>query len=176
VSPGSGRYEGVRGFVGQAGGMGSRRFILGWLLIAALGCGSKKAKVPVVPGGRTNTKFTLQVNVAEGANQNSPIPMDFVMVIYKKLMAEVAKLSAKDWFDRRVQIQRDVGAKAQVVSWEWVPGQQTGPIAIDVPGKTQAAFLFARYLNAGDHRAAVSVKSPAVVTLGAEEFTVQQLR
>jgi type VI secretion system protein len=156
--------------------MGSRRFILGLLLIVGAGCGlPKKARVPVV-GTAKNTRFTIQVNVADGANQNSPIPMDFVMVSDKKLLQEVAKLSAKDWFDRRIQVQRDYGAKAQVVSWEWVPGEHTGAVAIDVPGKTMAAFLFAQYLNAGDHRAAVNVKSPIAVSLGAEEFTVQQLK
>jgi type VI secretion system protein len=156
--------------------MGSRRYFLGLLIFAMVGCGlPKKARVPIA-GTRKNTKFTIQVNVADGANQNSPIPMDFVMVSDKKLLQEVAKLSAKDWFDRRVQIQRDFGPKAQVVSWEWVPGQHSGPVAIDVPGKTLSAFLFAQYLNAGEHRAAVNVKWPVAVNLGAEEFSVQPLK
>ena len=160
----------------RADSMGSRRYFLGWLVISASGCAlSRKAKLPVV-GTNKNTKFTIQVNVEEGANQNSPIPMDFVMVSDKKLLQEVAKLSAKDWFDRRVQVQRDFGLKAQVVSWEWVPGQQTGPIAIDVPDNARAAFLFARYLNAGDHRAAVNLRTSVAVNLGADEFTVQPLK
>jgi type VI secretion system protein len=158
------------------GGMDTRRYILGFFLIALVGCGlPKKAHVPVA-GSRTNTRFTIQVNVADGANQNSPIPVDFVMIADKKLLQEVAKLSAKDWFERRVQIQRDFGPKAQVVSWEWVPGEHSGPVAIDVPGKTIAAFLFAQYLNAGEHRAAVNVKWPVAVNLGAEEFSVQPLK
>jgi type VI secretion system protein len=156
--------------------MGWRRYFLGLVILATVGCGlPKKARVPGV-SARTNTKFTIQVNVVEGANQNSPIPVDFVMIADKKLLTEVAKLSAKDWFERRIQIQRDFGPKAQVVSWEWVPGQHSGPVAIDVPGKTMAAFLFANYLNAGDHRAAVNVKWPVAVSLGAEEFAVQPLK
>jgi type VI secretion system protein len=155
--------------------MRSRRFIVGLCLLSMVGCAlTKKAKIPGASGG--NKKFTIQVNVAEGANQNSPIPMDFVMVADKKLVQEVAKMSAKDWFDRRIQVQRDFGAKAQVVSWEWVPGQQSGPIAVEVPKQARAAFLFARYANAGDHRAAVDLKNSVAVNLGPEEFSVQQLK
>jgi type VI secretion system protein len=141
-----------------------------------LACGlSKKAHVPIA-GSRTNTKFTIQVVVAEAANQNSPVPVDFVMVADKKLLQEVAKLSAKDWFDRRVQVQRDFPTKLKVISWEWVPEEHVGPIDVDVAGNTLGAFLFANYANGGEHRAAVDVKTPVIVSLGAEDFSVQRLK
>jgi type VI secretion system protein len=142
--------------------------------IAACGL-PKKAHVPVA-GSRKNTKFNIQVVVADAANQNSPIPVDFVMVGDKKLLQEVAKLSAKDWFDRRLQVQRDFPTKLQVVSWEWVPGEHAGPIDVDVAGNTRGAFLFANYANGGEHRAAVDVKAPAIVTLGSDDFSVQRLK
>jgi type VI secretion system protein len=131
--------------------------------------------VPVVntPKG---TKFSIQVNVSDSANQNSPIPVDFVVVRDKKLLPEVSKLAAKDWFERRMQIQRDFPNKVQVVSWEWVPGQHVGSISIAVAPDTLGAFLFANYLNGGDHRGFVDVRSPVAVTFGPEEFSVQQLK
>ena len=52
----------------------------------------------------------MQVNVADGANQNYPIAMDLVTVSDKKVVAEIGKLAAKDWFDRRAQIIRDFAA------------------------------------------------------------------
>jgi len=121
-------------------------------------------------------KFFIQLNVSPAANSNNPIPMDLVMVLDKKLVKEVAKLSAKDWFERRVQIQRDYPNLTEVIPWELVPGQHTGSISIDINVKTQGAFVFARYLLPGDHRAAVDVRVPVVVNLLEEGFTVQPLK
>jgi type VI secretion system protein len=147
------------------------------LLMGVMACGlSKKAHLPIAGSPQKDTKFSIQVVVSDSANQNSPIPVDFVTVEDKKLLQEVAKLSAKDWFDRRVQVQRDFPTKVQVVSWEWVPGQHGGPIAVEIARGSRGAFLFANYANGGEHRAAVDPKSPVIVTLGAEDFSVQRLR
>ena len=156
--------------------LAGKSIVASLLFMAMLACGlPKKAHVPV-GGARGSTKFTIQVVVSDSANQDSPIPVDFVMVADKKLLQEVAKLSAKDWFDRRMQVQRDFPTKLKVVSWEWVPGEHQGPIAVEVAGGTRAAFLFANYTNGGDHRAAVDVNSPVIVTLGPEDFSVQRLK
>jgi type VI secretion system protein len=120
--------------------------------------------------------FSVQVNVAASANENSPVPLDFVAVLDKKLMAEVSKLSAKDWWARRSQIQRDFPGKVEVVSWEWVPGQTTGPISVAVSPKARMGYFFAHYNNGGDHRAVVSLRWPVVVNLGPSDFSVLPLR
>jgi type VI secretion system protein len=139
-------------------------------------CGlTKKAHVPL-SGPRISAKFSIQVLVSESANQNSPIPVDFVMVGDKKLLQEVAKLSAKDWFDRRMQVMRDFPAKVQVLSWEWVPGSKGGPIGVLVSKSTLGSFIFANYANSGEHRAAVDVNSPVIVSLGPDDFAVQRLK
>jgi len=143
------------------------------LLLGVTGCGLIKKPISK---SHTSSKFSIQVVVSENANQNSPLPMDFVTVADKKLMGEVSKLSAKDWFERRVQVQRDFHSKVQVTSWEWVPGQHAGPISVELPKKTLAGFVFVNYANAGEHRAGVNTKLPVVVTLGQEEFSVQQLK
>jgi type VI secretion system protein len=157
--------------------LGWKSIVASVLLVGLPACGlTKKAHVPIAGSPTKDAKFTIQVVVSDSANQNSPIPLDFVMVEDKKLVKDVAKLSAKDWFDRRVQVQRDFPTKVQVVSWEWVPGQQGGPIAVEIARGTRATFLFANYANGGDHRAAVDPKSPVIVTLGDEDFTVQRLK
>lgn len=120
--------------------------------------------------------FTIQVNVDGNANQNNPIPTDFVAVLDKGLIREVSKLTAKDWFERRIQIQRDFPGKVAVASWEWVPGQRAGPIAIDLGRNFEAGYLFANYGNPGDHRAFIDVRGPIVVNLGPDEFSLQALR
>lgn len=165
------------GFGGMAHALGSRTFVILFVIIAAAaaGCGAKNTRLPIVSSGKL-AKFTIEVSVSDNANQNSPIPVDFVMVSDKKLLPEVAKLSAKDWFERRVQILRDFPAKVQVASWEWVPGQHVGPISVAVASSTRGAFLFANYLNNGGHRAYVDVHSPVVATFGPEEFSLQALK
>lgn len=141
-------------------------------------CGGAKKVTSAVPGsqGRAAQKFSIQVNVADGANENYPIAMDLVMVTDKKVVPEIAKLSAKDWFERRMQIQRDFQGKVSVASWEWVPGQHVGPISIEVNPQTRVAYVFANYINAGGHRAVVDVKAPVVVNLGPQDFSLQPLR
>jgi type VI secretion system protein len=157
--------------------LGGKSIAVSVLAMGMAACGlPKKAHMPIAGSPTKDPKFSIQVIVSDSANQNSPIPVDFVMVGDKKLLQEVAKLSAKDWFDRRTQVQRDFPTKVQVVSWEWVPGQHGGPIAVQIARQTRAAFLFANYSNGGEHRAAVDPKTPVIVTLGAEDFSVQRLR
>jgi type VI secretion system protein len=157
--------------------LGEKSVAVAVLVMGMAACGlTKKAHVPIAGSPQKDTRFSIQVIVSDSANQNSPIPVDFVMVGDKKLLQEVAKLSAKDWFDRRVQVQRDFPTKVQVVSWEWVPGQHEGPIAVQIARATRAAFLFANYANGGTNRAAIDPKSPVIVSLGPEDFTVQRLR
>ena len=155
-----------------------RCLALAALSVVLAGCGAKEKLVPKgLPGmPSSKSKFSVQVNVSDGANENSPIPVDFVVVSDKKLMAEVAKLAAKDWFDRRIQLVRDFPGKVQVVSWEWVPGQHAGPIAVAVDPRAKYGYFFANYLNGGDHRAVVDLKSAVVVNLGPQDFAVQPLR
>jgi type VI secretion system protein len=154
---------------------GFRYLVVLSFLLGPAACGPKKARVPVV-GSRKTERFTIQVNVSDSANQNSPLPVDFVVVMDKKLAPEVAKLSAKDWFDRRVQIQRDFATKVKVASWEWVPGQHVGPIAIAIPANARSGFLFANYQNSGEHRGFVDVRAPVVANFGPEDFSLQALK
>jgi hypothetical protein len=151
--------------------------IISLLLGSALasGCAVSKHAGKAV-GIRREAKFFMQLNVSPAANSNNPIAMDLVMVLDKKLVKEVAKLAAKDWFDRRTQIQRDYPNLTEIVPWELVPGQHTGTISVEVNPKTQGAFLFAKYLNPGDNRAAVDIHVPIVVNLLEEGFTVQPLK
>ena len=143
------------------------------LLLLLTGCGGPKR---IIAKGGDRQKFSVQMNAAADANQNTPTPVDLVMVLDKKLVKEVAKLSAKDWFVRRQQFTRDFPEQLKIVSWEWVPGQQAGPIAIDVDKKTRSAFLFAQFLQEGDHRAVVDLKAPLVITLSKNDFSLQPLR
>jgi hypothetical protein len=155
------------------------RFIIsGALLTGLVSCGGAKKVSSAVPGaqGRATQKFSMQINVADGANQNFPIAMDLVTISDKKVIAEIGKLTSKDWFERRMQVLRDTQGKVSVASWEWVPGQHAGPISVAIAPKTRVAYIFANYTNGGGHRALIDVKSPVVINLGPEDFSLQSLR
>lgn len=146
-------------------------------LLGCISCAHAPKPSKVVPGiARKSFRFSVQVNVADDANQNSPVPVDFVMVADKKLLPEIAKFSARDWFERRGQLARDFPSKVKIISWEWVPGYHVGPINIEVAPGTRGGFLFANYMNNGEHRAYVDVRLPIALNLGTEEFGVQPLR
>jgi len=144
--------------------------LLAFLCLPA-GCGVRRAV-----GLAKTPALSLQVNVTARANGNAPVAVDLVSTTDKKILAELSKLSAKDWFDRRRQFQRDFPDKVSIASWEWVPGQQVEPIAISLAPKSRGAFVFAQYLTPGDHRATLDISGPALLTLGEDDFTVQALR
>jgi hypothetical protein len=155
-----------------------RCIIFSALLSGLISCGGAKKVSTSVPGaqGRAAQKFSMQVNVADDANENYPVAMDLVTITDKKVIADIGKLTSKDWFERRTQVIRDTQGKVSVASWEWVPGQHSGPISVAIPPKTRVAYIFAKYINNGGHRALVDVKAPVVVNLGPEDFSLQSLR
>lgn len=146
------------------------------LLAMAAGCAKFGNKAGRTIGLGNNPRFVVSVNVADMANGNQPVATDLVLVLDKKLVKEVAKLTAKDWFDRRMQIQRDFPGKTEIISWEWVPRQTAGPIAVAVNPATKGAFLFAAYSTPGDHRAVIDVRAPIVINLQQDRFTVQAIQ
>src|SRR5262245_36111225 len=46
---------------------------------------------------------SVAVTVAERANENNPVALDIVVVNDKKMIDEIQKLTAKDWFQRKQQ-------------------------------------------------------------------------
>jgi type VI secretion system protein len=144
-------------------------------LFFLISCGAQKRAAKSV--GLSNfKKFSVQIAAARNANQNHPIPVDLVIVSDKKLGVEIGKFSAKDWFDRRLQVQRDFPDAARIMSWEWVPGQRAGPIDVQVSPKAIGAYIFANYLSGGDQRAKLELKSPVIINLNETSFSVQPLR
>ena len=53
------------------------------------------------------SKLDVKVHVSPKANNNNPVAVDLVLVSDKKLLQELMKMSAHDWFEKRHQIELD---------------------------------------------------------------------
>jgi type VI secretion system protein len=124
--------------------------------------------------GRKTPVLCVRTGIAPLANQNSPIPVDLVLVRDKDLLKEISKLSAADWGQRREQYRRDYPDKKQLVDyrWEWVPGQQIPCFTVPFTPKPKATYIFAGYLSKGDHRARVASHKGIQLKLLPDDFEV----
>jgi type VI secretion system protein len=116
---------------------------------------------------------TVALNVAERANENSPVAVDMVFLSKRlPLLDEVQKMTAADWFAKRAQLVRDFRDDIEVVSWEVVPGQILPAESVPSVRVRSAAFVFAGYRAPGAHRYRVGSERTLLLSLDANELTV----
>src|SRR5204863_1701144 len=122
------------------------------LLLSLTAC--PEVKVPkavrsAIPGASGQTKLDVKVHIAPAANKNNPVAVDLVLVSDKKLLKELMKMSAKDWFEQKHQVELDYPKETDLAagSWEWVPGQAVKldrlPVRLEIVG----GVVFANYLT-----------------------------
>ncbi len=137
-----------------------------------------KAVRTKVPGASGNSKLDVKVHISPEANNNNPVAVDLVLVKDKKLLAELMKMSANDWFEKRHQVELDYPKETYLGAgrWEWVPGQQVKvdqvPVNLDIVG----GVVFARYFSPGSHRAAFDPRKGILITLSDDNLCVQSLK
>jgi type VI secretion system protein len=152
-------------------GILSRRALIPLLLAAPAlqGCSLYHMVVP-----RTVRVQTIAFHVAKGINDDAPVAVDIAYLdANKTLTAEVAKMTAADWFRRKAQLRRDFRDELDVVSWELVPGTDIPRKDLDEPNVDRAAFMFARYHAPGPHRYRLTDDDEDIlVTLNKDDFTV----
>jgi type VI secretion system protein len=131
-----------------------------------------------IPGASGESKLDLRVHVSPQANNNNPVAVDLVLVSDKELFKELMKMPASEWFEKRNQIRLDYPKEKglEAGSWEWVPGQVVRLSPMPVKLEITGGIIYARYFTPGAHRARIDPRKPAIVNLGAEEFTVQILK
>ena len=131
-----------------------------------------------VPGASGESKLEVKVHISPKANNNNPVAVDLVLVKDKKLLKELMKMSASDWFEKRHQVELDYPKETDLGAgrWEWVPGQQVQvdrvPVNLDIVG----GVVFANYFSAGSHRAPFDPRKGILITLGDENLCVQSLK
>lgn len=138
-----------------------------------------KVKVPKkIPGTSGESKLDVKVHVSPKANNNNPVAVDLVLVSDKKLLQELMKMSAGEWFEKRHQVALDYPKESGLTAgrWEWVPGQQVKVDRLTVKFEVVGGVIFANYFNAGAHRAPIDPRKGILVTLGEESLCVQSLK
>jgi type VI secretion system protein len=128
-----------------------RRAIRRTLCLAALAALGACSILPSwLGGGRSISR--ISIDAEPGANQNSAIAVDLVMLSDPEAAASIMKLSARDWFQRRQQFTRDYPNGLKIMSWEMAPGQLLRDASVDSLGGMTDAIVFADYRGDGDHR------------------------
>jgi len=111
--------------------------------------------------------LALQGSIAPGANADSVIPFDVVVIRDKAMLKQISQMDAATWFGAKGRCAYRGGAKAKVQfhSWEFVPGQ-TFALDIPLPADTKAVLGFADYGSAGEHRTLLANSGSQFVEMG----------
>src|SRR3954464_5874052 len=109
-----------------------------FLLIGALGCGTSRRSLF---GG----DVAVRVEADPGINQDSPVPVELVIVYDKDLLAQLAGMTARDWFQKREQTRKDHPGDDELVSmsWEVVPGQSLPEASLSFGSGARGGLVFA---------------------------------
>ena len=120
-------------------------------------------------------KLHMAVEIEENANRNSPVAMDMVFVYDEKLLEQLIKMPAKEWFANREQIRRDhpEGEAFERWGWEWVPGQKIPLQEMPLKAGAEAIVFFADYLSPGAHRVRTDPFRDIRIRLGEDDFHVE---
>lgn len=121
-------------------------------------------------------QLPFDVEIADDANEDSPVAVDLVFVYDKKLLDTLLKTPATEWFAKREQFLKDYGNALVVEKWEWVPGQKIDRMSVGYRPGARRVVLFADYVTEGDHRATADPQEPFKLVLRARDFSVEKLQ
>lgn len=119
----------------------------------------------------------IEIRIAEKANDNNPVAVDFLLVYDKKLLETLLGMSAADWFAKRDQIRRDFPTGRGFDRWgaEWIPGQRVEAHALPLRTKAKAAVIFANYFAPGEHRARLDPTKDVILYLDEKGIRITPL-
>lgn len=106
----------------------------------------------------------VTLSAVPGANRNSPVAVDVVMVLDEAMLARLSELGAAKWFGARADLQKTFPQSLSYRSWELVPGQ-----TLRVPGssfgspRVAAVLVYANYATPGANRVRVEDLKGAIL-------------
>jgi hypothetical protein len=122
---------------------------------------------------------SIVFDVEEGMNNNGAIKLDLVIVYTQELVNKLSEMSAQEFFRRKKQLKRDHPDKIKIFQWG-IPAEKALSKEIKIKHNTSeltpmAAYVFANYNSAGEHRHAVpdALKKIKIV-LKRDDFDLEQ--
>jgi len=108
-------------------------------------------------------------------NDGFPVAVDVVAVTESDFVKVLSDVEAKTWFQRRDEFLNNRGGVMDVRSFELVPGQRETDIGYGYLDRRtyNGIFVFAQYVNGGNHRARLDKFSEPLVLLGREGIRVE---
>ena len=124
-------------------------------------------------GSRLDWK-AMTVVASEGANLNTPVALDVVLLRDDATLAMVSALSAAKWFSSRSDLAKTFPEGLGYRSMEIAPGQTLKlPASAFGASRLVGVIIFADYLTPGEHRVRVDqMQGDILVQLGARSFSV----
>lgn len=138
------------------------------LSLFAAGC-SVTQKVRGMFGG----ELPFSVSIASDANESSAIAVDLIVVYDDKVLEQLMKMPAAEWFKSKKQLRQDYANELLIREWEWIPSQTVEPQTIEYRPGARKVVLFADYGTQGDHRAAIDPQQPFHLNLDTLEMQVK---
>ncbi len=115
----------------------------------------------------------FRVTVAPDANENSAVAVDLVVVCDTKVLDQLLKLKATEWFARKQQFLNDYSDALAVKGWEWIPNQVVDEQFVPYRSGARKVVLFADYHTDGEHRASVDPQQPFHLVLGPMDLQLE---
>lgn len=113
---------------------------------------------------------SVSFSVASQANDDTPIPVDLVVVDDEELLKKLLALPAAQWFEQRAQLQRDFPLALYVWSKELVPGQRLDVSDAPVKGQRGSVVLvYAGYSSPGMHRLRLDQQKNVILYLDSQD-------
>lgn len=118
------------------------------------------------------------IAASDGANLNSAVAVDVVLVMEESALEKLAALPASKWFQTRAEMLRTFPGTYSYKSWEVSPGQILRLKGGDFGSPSVVGvFVFADYLTPGEHRMRVEqLQDGIIVELGARGFSVSPIK
>lgn len=141
------------------------------VLVAVFGgCTLVKGALPLGGGLLLGGYSFLGVEVDDRLNGDAPLAVDLVVVYDGDLDKTLSTYTSDQWFAKRSQLLGDASLLT-LRSWEWTPGQRVSEQRFEYRRGALAAFLFADYRAAGEHRQRFLPNRSLYLQLGDSKFT-----
>lgn len=150
------------------------KFALIMLCLGLVGCGGN------ILGDDTKSSYVktrlIALDVAPKANLNHPVAIDLLVIYNRALFADLLKVPASEWFEKRNQYKLDYPSALQIWEWELVPAQVVPFFKLPIETRRAVgALIFANYVTPGMHRARIDPYEGVVIRLQELEFTLSPL-